>query len=96
MKTCRRVISLLVVFAFALISACGGGGGGIATAGLLRIITDWTNSANPGGGLSEKFELFDKNGFSVQALEVDKSSSSFQTTNFAARGHGTLEHFELG
>ncbi|MEQ1823469.1 MAG: clostripain-related cysteine peptidase [Fimbriimonadaceae bacterium] len=71
---------ILALLAALIILACGGGGGGGSTLSTLVYTTDWTNSGNAGGGVSQRVSVYDSQGRLLKSLIVNKGSSPVLVT----------------
>ncbi len=67
----------LAVLAAFIIFACGGGGGGGGGSSLSTLVftTVWTNSANPGGGVSQRVSIFDQQSRLLKSVILNKGTS---------------------
>lgn len=82
----------LLVGLFALVPAgCGGGGGGAKAA--LVYSTDWTNRTQPGGGLSQRVQVFDLEGRLLLSIVINQDADGVQQTTLTGIGKGTYRLF---
>lgn len=70
---------------------CGGGGGGARAS--LVYSTDWTDRAQPGGGLSQRVQVFDLAGRLLLSIVVNQDVDGVQQTGLTGIGAGTFRLF---
>lgn len=76
----KLLIRLLLLSLVVFTASCGGGGGGGFTpVAVLVYTTDWTNNAQPGGGVSQRISLLNVQGKLVKSLIANMSSPAPET-----------------
>ena len=79
-------LAVLVLFA-----GCGGGGG--PALAKLVYATDWTLRASPGGGLSQRVQVYDADGRLLTTLVVNQDVDGVQQTTLSGITSGTRRLF---
>lgn len=88
MKLLFRLFLLSLVFVIASCGGGGAGGGGIPTA-VFIYTTDWTNSGQPGGGVSQRISLFDLEGKLIKSSIANMNQIGPQTYRIEGLSSGT-------
>lgn len=85
----RPLIFSLIAFG-AVLLGCGGGGGGVSlVSGEVLYRTDWTDSASPTGGESQRITLFREDGVVVKTLQFNRPGFSVQEVSLGVVQPGT-------
>ncbi|MEQ1932749.1 MAG: hypothetical protein ABL962_02555, partial [Fimbriimonadaceae bacterium] len=84
-----KVRYLLLTLVSLVIVACGGGGGGGTSLATLVYTTDWTSSASPGGGVSQRVSVFDLQSRLLKSVILNKGASAVQVSRIEGVEGGT-------